>query len=171
MTPPHYAMRSHIQQCRSIMRDHAMIWRKLCEDRLDSIAFIALRRAILWREVSHVKIPHSATSKLHPRPIPGCVAQREQIRRARTIIEHVAAKFGITHSLLRSTSRAQQVAWPRHVAVWCVRKSTALTNLQIGSLFRRTQTAVLHSIDVVRDRTDTDPDDRYLVHTILHTIP
>ena len=48
MTPPHYAMRSHIQQCRSIMRDHAMIWRKLCEDRLDSIAFIALRRAILW---------------------------------------------------------------------------------------------------------------------------
>lgn len=66
------------------------------------------------------------------------------------IMDAVAAEFGLTRGILRSTTRRQPVAWARQIAMVLIRECTAMPMSQIGRIFDRDHTTILHAVKMVR---------------------
>lgn len=65
--------------------------------------------------------------------------------RAVLIKELVAAHFGLTPKALNQTTREGRIAWPRHLAMYLIRKHTGLTMIDVGRMFGRDHTLVSHA--------------------------
>jgi chromosomal replication initiator protein len=76
--------------------------------------------------------------------------------RPETIQQVVANHFGITLSDMLGKVRSRNIADPRMVAMFLCRKLTRLSSNEIGSLFGRTHSNVLHAVKTVTERCDTD---------------
>jgi chromosomal replication initiator protein len=68
---------------------------------------------------------------------------------ARAISELVGAQFRVSLEEMRSKSRKRAIAFPRQVAMYLSRKHTEETLADIGNLFKRDHSTVMHSIKVV----------------------
>jgi len=58
----------------------------------------------------------------------------------------VCDRFGVTLAELRSHSRNALLVRARHAAMWAIRHQTSLSYPQIGRLFDRHHTSVMHAV-------------------------
>ncbi len=72
------------------------------------------------------------------------------------IMDRAAAAFGFTSVDLRAKSRRQPLVLARQVAMYLCRELTDLSLPQIGSLFDRDHSTVLHAVDKVKGLLQTD---------------
>ena len=68
---------------------------------------------------------------------------------AKAICELVGQQFNITVNELQSRSRKKRISFPRQVAMFLSRKHTDQTLADIGKVFNRDHSTVMHSIKVV----------------------
>ncbi len=76
---------------------------------------------------------------------------------SRAVSELVCSKFKVTFEDLQSRSRKRTIAFPRQVAMYLCRKHTEDTLADIGKVFRRDHSTVMHAVKVVSalSRKDT----------------
>ena len=72
-----------------------------------------------------------------------------KILTARTISELVGRQFKVSLDEMQSKTRKRSVAFPRQVAMYLSRKHTEDTLADIGKVFKRDHSTVMHSIKVV----------------------
>ena len=65
--------------------------------------------------------------------------------------------FGYTHPELDVRKRTRALTYARQVAMYLLREHTHLTLLQIGDLFHRDHTSVMHAIQKIKDLIFSDP--------------
>ncbi len=75
---------------------------------------------------------------------------------ARSIGELVCAQFRVSLDEVRSKSRKRAVSFPRQVAMYLCRKHTEETLSDIGKVFRRDHSTVMHAIKVMSDLSRRD---------------
>ncbi|MCG6931289.1 MAG: chromosomal replication initiator protein DnaA [Desulfofustis sp.] len=74
----------------------------------------------------------------------------------RSIGELVCAQFRVSLDEMRSKSRKRAVSFPRQVAMYLCRKHTEETLADIGKVFRRDHSTVMHAIKVMSDLSRRD---------------
>ena len=74
--------------------------------------------------------------------------------RAESIAYEVASRAGLRVEDLKGANRKRQYSWPRQVAMTRIRRETGLSLPEIGRLFRRDHTTVLHAIRAVDARME-----------------
>lgn len=75
---------------------------------------------------------------------------------AGAIIAAVAAETGIAIDALKGEQRVARIAGARQLAIWRVADETELSLSEIGRLFHRDHTTVLHAIHVINQRRGAD---------------
>jgi chromosomal replication initiator protein len=87
------------------------------------------------------------------------------------IQDAVCETFAITREELLSASRAARLVWPRQVAMYLARESTALTFPDIGRSFGgRNHTTVMHAVKRTADRLTTDGDAFHTVRRLTERL-
>jgi chromosomal replication initiator protein len=116
--------------------------------RLES-AVIALRaRAVLANgKIDEAMVDDSVAS----------LVGRTQELNARAISEMVGRQFAVSMGEMESKSRKKSISYPRQVAMYLSRKHTDQTLADIGKIFKRDHSTVLHAVKVIGDlkRRDT----------------
>jgi chromosomal replication initiator protein len=116
--------------------------------RLES-AVIALRaRAVLANgKIDEAMVDDSVAS----------LVGRTQELNARAISEMVGRQFAVSMGEMESKSRKKSITYPRQVAMYLSRKHTDQTLADIGKIFKRDHSTVLHAVKVIGDlkRRDT----------------
>jgi chromosomal replication initiator protein len=116
--------------------------------RLES-AVIALRaRAVLANgKIDEAMVDDSVAS----------LVGRTQELNTRAISEMVGRQFAVSMSEMESKSRKKSITYPRQVAMYLSRKHTDQTLADIGKIFKRDHSTVLHAVKVIGDlkRRDT----------------
>jgi Bacterial dnaA protein helix-turn-helix len=70
-----------------------------------------------------------------------------------TVVQAVTIESGLSVGDLMNPSRKKRLAWPRHVAMWAVDRYCPEYSLpEIGYMFRRDHTSVVHAIAVINNR-------------------
>ena len=74
-------------------------------------------------------------------------------------IQHIVAEaYGLDPRVMRAPARGRSVSWPRQVAMYLTRKTTANSLPNIGHLFGdRDHTTVMWAIHAVEHRMETIP--------------
>lgn len=75
---------------------------------------------------------------------------------ANMILEHVALAYGLTVESLTSRDRHAFIATPRHIAMWLIRRRLHFSYPQIGRLFHRDHSTVMHGIAKISGYITTD---------------
>lgn len=75
---------------------------------------------------------------------------------AGAIIAAVAAETGIAIDALKGEQRVARIAGARQLAIWRVADETELSLSEIGRLFHRDHTTILHAIRVTNQRRGAD---------------
>ncbi|MEO1237875.1 MAG: chromosomal replication initiator protein DnaA [Planctomycetota bacterium] len=84
------------------------------------------------------------------------------------IVDVVTAHFDVKLQDLQSRRRYKSITEPRHVCMWLVRKKTRFSLEEIGGYFGgRDHTTVMHAVDVVNDRIDSEDGFKAEVHQLL----
>jgi chromosomal replication initiator protein len=116
--------------------------------RLES-AVIALRaRAVLANgKIDEAMVDDSVAS----------LVGRTQELNTRAISEMVGRQFAVSMSEMESKSRKKSITYPRQVAMYLSRKHTDQTLADIGKVFKRDHSTVLHAVKVIGElkRRDT----------------
>lgn len=116
--------------------------------RLES-AVIALRaRAVLANgKIDEAMVDDSVAS----------LVGRTQELNTRAISEMVGRQFAVSMGEMESKSRKKSITYPRQVAMYLSRKHTDQTLADIGKIFKRDHSTVLHAVKVIGDlkRRDT----------------
>lgn len=73
-------------------------------------------------------------------------------RKSDRIILMTARKHEITVEQIKSMSRKREFAWPRQECMYRMRRETSLSLPQIGRIFDRDHTTVIHAIRAVERR-------------------
>ena len=73
------------------------------------------------------------------------------------VARRVAQEFGLTLAALRSSRRSQALVVPRQCAMWLCRRLCNTSYPQLGDLFARRHSSVLHSIRKLENRLPQDP--------------
>lgn len=79
-----------------------------------------------------------------------------RILTAESISEFVASQFKVKLAEMQSRSRKRVVTFPRQVAMYLARKHTDSPLTEIGRVFNRDHSTVMHSIKVISDRSRRD---------------
>jgi chromosomal replication initiator protein len=75
------------------------------------------------------------------------------------IIEVVTAYYNVKLSDLQSKHRQKSITMPRQVCMWLARKLTRFSLQEVGGYFGgRDHTTVMHSLEIVQHRVQTDVD-------------
>lgn len=72
------------------------------------------------------------------------------------VTKAVAAEFGVTLAALRSSTRSQVLVLPRQSAMWLCRKICGTPLIQLGELFERQHSTVLHAVRRHEERLQSD---------------
>jgi hypothetical protein len=92
-------------------------------------------------------------------------------RALQAIINRTAREFNVDPIQLMGRRRHQEIALPRHVAMYLAHKMTRETATSIGKAFNRDHTTVLHAIGKVEMLIAGDEDLDFAVAAIRRDIP
>jgi chromosomal replication initiator protein len=86
------------------------------------------------------------------------------------IIKAVARHYGLKVSEIKSRKNAQQIVFPRQVAMYLCKRLTDLSFPEIGKHFNnKHHSTVMYSVDKIDKQRASDPDlDRTLEHFLRH---
>lgn len=78
---------------------------------------------------------------------------------AAEIIKFVARHYGLKVSEIKSKGNSKQIAHPRHVAMYMLRRMTDLSYPEIGKQFNdKHHSSVMYAVDKIQQQRDGDPD-------------
>lgn len=86
------------------------------------------------------------------------------------IITIVAAYHQRTPESLKTKSRLIEAVHPRQIAIYFLRELTPLSVVTIGRVFNRDHTTILWSIQVVKNRIETETVYAQNIHFIRHLL-
>jgi chromosomal replication initiator protein len=84
-----------------------------------------------------------------------------------TILQQVTQLTGITETQMLSDSRVPEIVSARHIAMYCLRKSTNMRLEMIGEVFNRDHSTVINAVTKVESDMAVDPNVRKIVKKIL----
>ena len=85
---------------------------------------------------------------------------------AEQIIENISKRYNITVEDIKSKKRANEIALPRHIAIYVIRSVTPLSLQNIAKIFGRDHTTILSSIDVIKGKMAEDSSFEYEIKSI-----
>lgn len=91
---------------------------------------------------------------------------KEQPRSLEEIVALASRSYSVSLEELRGRSRRRRVVRPRQIAMYLCRLYTDASLKEIGQLFRRDPTTVLHAIESVEKRVVEQPQLRYQLETL-----
>ena len=105
----------------------------------------------------------------------GCLRHLLQAQDRRVTIETiqraVAEKFGMKVSQLKEKSNTKAVVYPRQIAMYLVKELTTASLPEIGRNFGgKHHTTVIHSIGVITERRQNDPDLNRMLHSLIDSL-
>jgi len=84
------------------------------------------------------------------------------------VMRAVAEKFSIQVSQLKQKGNAQNVVYPRQVAMFLVKELTTASLPEIGRTFGgKHHTTVMHSIQKIEELRGRDADLNKLIHSVI----
>ncbi len=86
------------------------------------------------------------------------------------IIKEVAKYYNISAEKLLSNTRSKEMVLPRQVSMYLVRNLTKCTLPEMGRIFSRDHTTVLHSINKIEDFVKSSPDMTNVINTLTSNI-
>jgi chromosomal replication initiator protein len=88
-----------------------------------------------------------------------------------TVLRAVADKFQLQPSQLKQKTNAQQIAYPRQIAMYLIKELTQSSLPEIGRMFGgKHHTTVLHSVHKIEKLRQRDADLNRLIHSVIDTI-
>lgn len=85
------------------------------------------------------------------------------------IVRYVAHHYGLKVAEIKSRTNSRQIVFPRQVAMYLCKRLTDLSYPEIGKLFTKHHTTVIHSVEKIEQARSTDGDlDRVLEVMIEH---
>lgn len=72
-----------------------------------------------------------------------------------SIIQFICNYFQVERSELEGRSRVRRLAVPRSLCMFFLRKRTGMTYSEIGRIFDRDHTSVIHAINTIEDLVDS----------------
>lgn len=78
-----------------------------------------------------------------------------------------AEHFDVSRRDLISHRRDRNATFARHVAIWLAKRTTTLALTQIGAVFDRDHTTILHAVRLIDDRRAEDPELRQELAALL----
>ena len=124
-------------------------------------------KLVSWASLSHVKIDCAMADKLLSDVF------NEEVGTALTVEEIqkiVASYYDIRLADMTSKKRPANIAWPRMVAMYLSRNMTGLSLPSIADKFVRNHATVLHAVNSVKAKIDTDEDFRREIGIIEHKL-
>ena len=85
---------------------------------------------------------------------------------AKAIIEAVAQAYSVEVSALMGSSRVKGLVTPRHVSMWLIRRHTQLSSTEVGRLYDKDHSTVLHACGKVEKQLEQDAGLRSIVQMI-----
>lgn len=86
------------------------------------------------------------------------------------VLKTVCKHFSVTLVQLKSKRRDRLIAWPRQLAMHYLFFHCGINKVQIGKMFNRDHTTVIHSLRTIRDLMKTDPKIVDEVHEVRQII-
>lgn len=80
---------------------------------------------------------------------------RKIIKDAKKIISAVEQVLGITYLQMSGRNREQSIVDARHVCIFLIRRSTKMSLVEIGKLFNRDHTSIIHACRNIQNHLDT----------------
>src|SRR5579863_1945568 len=88
-----------------------------------------------------------------------------------TVLRAVAERFQLQPGQLKQKTNAQNIAYPRHIAMYLIKDLTQSSLPQIGRMFGgKHHTTVLHSVQKIERLRHKDADLNRLIHSVIDTI-
>ena len=88
-----------------------------------------------------------------------------------TIIRAVAERFQLQPAQLKQKTNAQNIVYPRQIAMYVIKELTQSSLPEIGRTFgSKHHTTVLHSVQKIDKLRQTDPDLNRLIHSLMDSI-
>lgn len=72
------------------------------------------------------------------------------------IIEKLCQNYDVSIEDLKSPNRLSELVFPRHLAMYLIRRQNKLTCAAIGRIFNRDHTSVLHATTMIENYLKTD---------------
>lgn len=87
------------------------------------------------------------------------------------IISEICRRYNVTDFQLVSSSRQRNIVEARHMAMYVLRKKTAMTHLSIGKRFGdKDHTTVIHAVGKVESLSKVYPEFAEKLHDIMMSI-
>ena len=141
----------------------------------DLSQYLATRVRGSIRELEGVLNNLAQLCRMHGRP-PSLEFARQHLARmlpegppeldARSIIDAVASAYAVDLKDLLGSSRVKGLVTPRHVSMWLIRRHTQLSSPEIGRLFGKDHSTVLHACGKVDGQLEGDSGLRSIVQMI-----
>jgi chromosomal replication initiator protein len=88
-----------------------------------------------------------------------------------TVLRAVADRFQLQPSQLKQKTNAQNIAYPRQIAMYLIKELTQSSLPEIGRMFGgKHHTTVLHSVQKIDKLRQKDPDLNRLIHSVIDSI-
>jgi chromosomal replication initiator protein len=87
------------------------------------------------------------------------------------VLRAVAEKFQLQPAQLKQKTNAQQIAYPRQIAMYLIKELTHSSLPEIGRMFGgKHHTTVLHSVQKIEKLRQRDADLNRLIHNVIDSI-
>jgi chromosomal replication initiator protein len=127
----------------------------------------ALVKLMAYSSVTGVPITLAMTQQVLKHLIPG----QERRLTMDTVLRAVAEKFQMQPAQLKQKTNAQNIAYPRQVAMYLIKELTGSSLPEIGRLFGgKHHTTVLHSVKKIDAQRQKDADLNRLIHSVIDSI-
>jgi len=87
-----------------------------------------------------------------------------------SILAAVCKDFEMDLEEITARGRAAQYLEPRHITCYLLREYARMHFKEIGDLFNRDHTTIIHAVRAVKDRMDTEPDYKARVQRLINKI-
>jgi chromosomal replication initiator protein len=127
----------------------------------------ALVKLIAYSSVTGTPITIAMAQQVLKYLIPG----QERRITMDSVIRAVAEKFQLQPNQLKQKTNAQNIAYPRQVAMYLIKELTQSSLPEIGRVFGgKHHTTVLHSVQKIDKLRQKDPDLNSLIHSVIDSI-
>jgi len=73
------------------------------------------------------------------------------------IIEYIAKSFGVTTADIKSDKRQSDINMARQMSMYVIKEATSLTLQDIGKIFGKNHSTVIHSINAAKEKIEENP--------------
>ena len=87
---------------------------------------------------------------------------------AEQIIESISKRYNISVEDIRGKKRTNEIALPRHIAIYVIRRVTNISLQNTAKIFGRDHTTILASVDVIKNKMAEDSSFEYEINSICN---